>query len=156
MIQRPQTIFLVLSVIGMGVFLGLNSWIKESTDSTVITNAFQIVEMKGALASNKIEIFYIAVLSVISIGVSIFSIFQHKNRVRQMVLVAFNSLLIAAALGVMAYHIKYDAMTLGDASVEGSWTYGYFGGFVALASNWLANRFIRKDEKLVRSADRMR
>lgn len=156
MIQRPQTIFLVLSVIGMGVFLGLNSWIKESADSTVLTNAFQIVEMKGALAANRKEIFYIAVIAVLSIGVSIFTIFQHKNRVRQMLFVAFNSLLIAAALGVTAYHIKYDAMLMGDASAEGVWSYGFYGGFVALASNWLANRFIRKDEKLVRSADRMR
>lgn len=156
MIQRPQTLFLILSIIGMGVFLALNSWVKTTADSTVLTNAFQIVELKGSLASNKKEIFYIAVLAVLSLGVSVFSIFQYKNRVRQMLLVAFNSLLIAAALGVMAYHIKYDAMLMGDVSAAGVWSYGYYGGFVALASNWLANRFIRKDEKLVKSADRMR
>jgi hypothetical protein len=31
-----------------------------------------------------------------------------------------------------------------------------WAAFVALAANWLANRFIKKDEKLVKDADRMR
>ena len=156
MLQRPQTIFLIISILGMGVFLGLNSWTKVSESETILVNAFQILEMKGGLAASSKAIFYVAVMSIISMGVALFAILQYKNRVRQMLMCAFNSLLIAAALGVLAYHIKYDAMVLGDQTVEGSWTYGYIGGFIALASNWLANRFIRKDEKLVRSADRMR
>ena len=39
---------------------------------------------------------------------------------------------------------------------EGSYTIGTWAAFISLVSNLLANRFIKRDEKLVKDADRMR
>jgi cytochrome c biogenesis protein CcdA len=156
MLQRIQTLFLILSAIAMAVFLATNAWTKVDLDQAVLVNAFQVLETKGGLAATQQPIFYIAVMSVISIGTALFAIFQFKNRVRQMLLVAFNSLLIGAAVAATVYNVKYVAMAMGNEAVEGSFGIGIYAGFVALACNWLANRFIRKDEKLVKSADRMR
>lgn len=156
MLQRIQTVFLIIAAMAMGVFLATNAWIKTGVDQSVLVNAFQIVETKGGLAASKTPIYYVAAMGVISICTSIFAIFQYRNRVRQMLFVAFNSLIIGIAIAVTIYHIKYDAMLLGVASNEGTFTIGTYAGFIGLASNWIANRFIRKDEKLVQSAERMR
>ena len=72
-----------------------------------------------------------------------------------MLLVALNSMLIAAAVALIAYHVKFDAMELDNAG-EGEFGIGLYAGFVALALNWLANRFIKRDERMVRDSDRMR
>jgi glucan phosphoethanolaminetransferase (alkaline phosphatase superfamily) len=156
MLQRIQTLFLIISAIGMAAFLGTNAWKVINLDQTVIVNSFQVLETKGTLAATQKPIYYIAVMAVISIGTSIFAIFQYRNRVRQMLFVAFNSLIIGAAVAATVYNIKFVAMPLATGTVEGTFDIGIYAGFVALASNWLANRFIRKDEKLVQSAERMR
>ncbi|SOE21411.1 protein of unknown function [Spirosomataceae bacterium TFI 002] len=156
MLQRIQTLFLTISTIGMVVFLGTNAWKVINLDQTIIVNAFQVLETKGTLAATQKPIYYIAVMAVISIGTSIFAIFQYKNRVRQMLFVAFNSLIIGSAVAATVYNVKFVAMPLGNEAIEGTFGIGIYAGFIALASNWLANRFIRKDEKLVQSADRMR
>lgn len=155
MIQRIQTIFLLITAVALAVFLATNSWTATGADNTVLVNPYQIIQTKGALAAFKKEIFYVAVMAVLSIALSIFTIFQFKNRLRQMMLVALNSLLIGVAVATLVYHVKYDAMTL-DGVGEGTFGIGLYAGFVALVANWIARRFIGKDEKLVKDADRMR
>lgn len=156
MLQRIQTVFLIIAAVAMAIFLATNAWIKVDGDQRIVVNAFQILESKGSLSAFQKPIYYVAAMAVVSIITSIIAIFQYKNRVRQMLYVAFNSLIIGVTVGVVVYHIKYDAMTLGNAGIEGTFYIGIYAGFTALASNWLANRFIRKDEKLVKNSDRMR
>ncbi|UBM57410.1 DUF4293 domain-containing protein [Marinilongibacter aquaticus] len=155
MLQRIQSLFLMLTAIALGVFLATNFWTGDQTGNTILLNPYHIVQNQNGLAAYQKEIFYVAVIAAIAIGISIFAIFQYKNRVRQMLFVALNSMLIAVAVGVSVYHVKYDAMPLNGGEV-GHFDIGTYAGFVALACNWIANRFIRKDEKMVRSADRMR
>jgi hypothetical protein len=155
MLQRIQSVLLLLSAIALGVFLGTNVWYSETITGKVIVNPYQVLATQGGLASFQKDIFYVAVMAGIAIAVAIFTIFQYKNRVRQMLFVALNSLLIGAAVAISVYHVKYDGMTIEGAG-EGNFDYGIYAGFTALALNWLANRFIKKDEKLVKSADRMR
>lgn len=156
MLQRIQSLLLLLSGIGMVVFLGTNSWEKSGSEgSQVIVNPYHVVELKGTLAVQDHPVYYIAVLAVLAAGVSFFSIFQYKNRVRQMLLVALNSLFMGLAIGLTIYQIKYVAMPMGETG-EGTFGIGVWAGFFALLSNWVANRAIRRDEKLVKDADRMR
>ena len=152
MLQRLQSLFLALTAIALAVFLATDLWVGSNATQQVSLNPYQITVSTGGVPTTQISIFYVAVIAVLGIGLSLFTIFQYKNRMRQMMLVALNSLLIAAAIATAVYHIKYDAMNITD----GDFTYGMYAGFAALLFNWLANRFIRKDEKLVRSADRMR
>lgn len=155
MLQRIQSLLLLLSAIALGLFLASNIWTSGTTDGQIIVNPFHVLASKGGLASFKKEIFYVALMAAIALGLSLFTIFQYKNRLRQMLFVALNSLLIGAAIAVSIYHVKYDGMTI-DGAGEGHFEIGLYAGFAALAFNWLANRFIKKDEKLVKSADRMR
>ncbi|AWV99712.1 DUF4293 domain-containing protein [Arcticibacterium luteifluviistationis] len=155
MLQRIQSALLLLSAIALGVFLSTNMWTSETGTGKVIVNPYHVLVTQGGLSSFSKDIFYIAVMAALAIVLAIFTIFQYKNRVRQMLFVALNSLLIGAAVAVGVYHVKYDGMTVQGAG-EGNFDIGIYAGFAALALNWLANRFIKKDDKLVKSADRMR
>ena len=155
MLQRIQSVLLLLSAIALGVFLATNVWSSQTATGQVIVNPYKVLATKGSLASFQKDIFYVALMAVIAIGIALFTIFQYKNRVRQMLFVALNSLLIGAAVATSVYHVKYDGMTIEGAG-EGNFEYGIYAGFAALAFNWIANRIIKKDEKFVKSADRMR
>ena len=159
MLQRFQSLLLLISALGMFVFLGTNSWKKTNGDgSFVVVNPYHVFETNssGSLVSTDHPVYYVAILAVLAAGLSIFTIFQYKNRIRQMLFVALNSLLMGTAVGLSVYNIKYIANPMGDAGVEVIFGIGFWAAFVSLFSNWVANRMIRRDEKLVKSADRMR
>jgi Domain of unknown function (DUF4293) len=157
MLQRIQSVFLLLTSAALAVFLATNSFVKAiGPDEKVAVNPFHVFYAKGNMAIQDIPTYYVAVLAVLALILSIFTIFQYKNRVRQMLLVALNSLLIGLALGITVYHIQNDAIKMGDLKNAGTYGIGLYAAFIALASNWLANRFIKRDEKLVKDADRMR
>jgi hypothetical protein len=156
MLQRIQSLLLLVVAVCMFVFLGTQTWHKTGNGEEAIVSAYALVHMKGALAAVNEPIYYLAVLAVLSAGLSIFTIFQYKNRVRQMLFVALNSLLAGATLAVAVYHINFEANLFFNPEQQGQFGIGFWALFIALIANWFANRFIRRDEKMVKSADRMR
>jgi predicted permease len=154
MLQRIQSIFLLLSAIGLAIFLGTNSYVKVISETEMVAvNAFQVFHKSGdsLVQNHKTETYYIAVLAAISIVICFFVIFQFKNRLRQMLFSAVNSLFMGVALAVTVYHAQKTAPLYGGEG--GEYSVGLFALFAALVFNWLANRYIRKDEKLVRDSE---
>lgn len=155
MIQRPQSIFLLITVMALAVFLGTNTYTKVISSSEMVgLNPYQVFHKVGDIATGK-PIYYIAVMAAISILVAAFSIFQYRNRIRQSLFVSVNALLMVITLATSVYHIITDARPMGAIQTE-TFDVGFIALIVAMISNVAANWFIRKDEKLVRSADRMR
>ncbi len=157
MLQRIQTILLIVTVICVGIFLATTSWSKSiGPDEQVMVNPYYLIHTKGGLAVLKTPIFYVATLAGLAGLFTLFTIFQYKNRIRQMLFVALNSILLAAALSALIHHVTRDGAKLGDANEVGDFGVGIVAITVALVCNFIANRLIKRDEKLVRSADRMR
>jgi Domain of unknown function (DUF4293) len=157
MLQRIQTLFLGIAVVGLAVFLATTTWSKTiSPTEQLVVNPYYILHTKNGMAVLKTPIFYIATVAVFALGFTIFTIFQYKNRVRQMLFVALNSLLMGIAMALSVYHIMKDATLIVNPTESGDFGIGLVAIFVALISNWLANRFIKRDEQLVRDAERMR
>lgn len=100
--------------------------------------------------------YYIAILSVLAALVAFYSIFQYNSRLTQMKLGALNSLLMAAVLGVSLFIVTSYGNEMLRPEIEGTYKLGFFLPAFALIFNVLSNRFIRRDEKLVRSVDRIR
>jgi len=108
---------------------------------------------------NEKPTWFIAVAAILSAILALYSIFQYKNRMSQLKLGLLNIFLIAASLGFSIYF-----MYQGEALVEvatggvmrGAYKIGIFLPALALLFNSMANRFIKKDEDLVRSVDRIR
>jgi hypothetical protein len=90
-------------------------------------------------------------LFVAAITVAFIQIGKFRDRVTQIKLGSLNSLLLVAGYGA--------AVILGsDLARELGGTYGFGIWLPALAvfNNWLALRFIRRDEKVVRDSNRLR
>lgn len=138
-------------------------WQKSDPETleTATMNVFQMNYGKYDVNSGELEIvsqrsvFYISFPVVLAAMVAIFSIFQFKNRLRQIQLGALNSLLLASAIGVSLFFVLKSEQLLAQ-EAQGVYEWGFYMPIIALLFNMMANRAIRRDEKLVRSADRIR
>jgi hypothetical protein len=100
--------------------------------------------------------FYLAGLAALSCLIALYSIFQFKKRMLQIKLGAINAFVIMAYVATATYFIYQGENEIGQ-QVRGVFRAGYFLPLGGLLFNSLANRFIKKDEKLVRSSfDRIR
>ncbi len=161
MIQRIQSVFLLLMALTMLAMLFVPIWVKgdPETGEIVILNAFNLsYEDQSGLVPQVIatkNTIYISIIAVVSAAVAFFSISRYKNRLTQMKLGALNALLVGGTVLLnYLFSNKGSAMMPGDYPEE--YKIGFFLPVIALIFNSLANRFIRRDEKLVQSANRMR
>lgn len=157
MLQRVQTLFLLFVALCMTFTLLFTSWLKlnEATKEKVVLNTLSMDYFRGNQLISSTPTFYLAIVAVASALIAFYSIARYRNRRLQMQLGALNSLLIAAVLGGTLYLASRGNELLREPQ-EGTYSFGIYLPMLALIFNLVANRFIRRDEKLVRSADRMR
>jgi hypothetical protein len=157
MIQRIQSVFLGLIAILMTLFLFLPIWTKVDKNSGIelLVNSLGMKEMKGEAVISEQGAIYIFLCGFFSVVISVISLLSYRHRPRQILLGLINSLLIAVAT-VSAALLINNAEKLLLPDQRGSFQIGLFLPVISLVLNMLANRFIRKDENLVRSADRIR
>lgn len=158
MIQRIQSIFLLLVSGAMLVCLFSPIWSKmnPATGAAVQLDAFTLDYTPPGAATTSTSVFYIALLAGLAAIVALVSLLQYRNRLRQLLLGLINSLIMAALLGCMAYASIYQGAVLFNPDDKGTYGAGFYAVVAGLISNVVANRFIRRDADLVRSADRMR
>lgn len=162
MIQRIQSVFLLLVALVMISVLFLPIWNKLDVEvmESVKLNAFNLTYQKVDLDGTESVIntkptFWISVLAIVAAGVALFSIFQYNNRLRQIQLGALNSLVMGGCLGFTYYYTTIGEQVVAP-QVVGNFQIGFYIMAAALLFNALSNRFIRRDERLVKSADRIR
>ncbi|GIS31423.1 MAG: hypothetical protein Ct9H90mP3_2190 [Flammeovirgaceae bacterium] len=86
---------------------------------------------------------------------SLSSIFSYKNRLNQIKLGALNSLITSVLIIYFLYDIFYNESYI-EINDKISFLISFYLIFLAIFFNFLSNRFIRKDELLVRESDRIR
>lgn len=129
MIQRVQTIYLLITVL-LGVALYFTS---------------QDVNLWG-------NEFIISMSAVLSMLLSFFSILSYKNRPRQILFNNLNMLINALLIGLLGYWMLNlsGGISIPEKGIE------FVFPLIALVFFAMANRNIKKDEKLVKSVDRLR
>jgi FtsH-binding integral membrane protein len=129
MIQRIQSIWLFIAVLG-AVFLYITS-----TDLDAELKAPIMLISCGAL--------------VILGGLSLFG---YKNRKRQIVLNRFSIILNALLLGLLSYWLLKlsGGINFPEKGIEPVFP------VISIIALYLANMYIRKDERIVKSVDRLR
>jgi ABC-type multidrug transport system permease subunit len=158
MIQRIQTLFLLLAAIAFGLL----PWFKFAT----FISEFAIYELDvmgfNYLTPETEQIFNPAFFLPIPIGaalillLAVVIIFLYKNRPLQMRLVQFEMLLtVVYVTGLMFFYIPAIEKAA-HAVTDYRQAYGVYLILAAMVFFFLANRFIRKDEALVKSVDRLR
>ncbi|PJJ48400.1 DUF4293 domain-containing protein [Hymenobacter chitinivorans] len=158
MIQRIQSVFLLLLALAMVSVVFVPIWSKldpASGQELVLTATKLTYAHADAGMSVPTNTYAIAALALTSAAIAVFEIFQYRNRFTQLKLGALNFLLIVATLGACFYYSGIGERML-NIKMPGSYEAGFYLPTLALLLNLLANRFIRSDERLVRSADRLR
>ncbi len=143
MIQRIQTIYLLLSSIASGGLIFIfNLWISKGEKIFVLD-----------LFSNKsISLQLIPIMFFISSILAIVNIFIFNNRKLQFVIGRILILINLFLLGLLIYQ---SLMISGEISVSEKGI-GMFLPILAILLLVLANNAIKKDEDLVKSVDRLR
>lgn len=153
--QRIQTVFLLLAIISLLAAILFPIWVHEAIGQTHKLFAFHysIRGQSGEMITTQYLPYCItAVLAVASITLSVIEIGKYKNRMLQMKLGALNSLFLAGT--ILSAFLLSNQLTKefgGGQLGLGLWLPG-----IAVICNLLANRFIRRDEKLVRDSNRLR
>ena len=155
MIQRIQTLFLLVVLLsGIACFFS-PFWIYTGSNYTCYVNMFGAKQVMGAATFQIISTMPVIVVLSISLILTIVSIFYFKNRRVQLKINGYNLLLTVIFIGTIYLWIPYIITDkLPDASYD--WQYGLIFPLISLVFILLAGRFIKKDEKLVKSADRLR
>jgi hypothetical protein len=158
MLQRIQTLLLAIVTIAMLAVTALPIWEKSSAslNQKVTLTSFALENCKGTICISSNTTIIIAILAVISAVIAAFSITQYKKRMLQMTLGLVNSILIAIVLGYTFYQVFKVGIPMFEPENQGSYGAGFIAAVIAMLCNMIANRFIRRDEMLVKSADRMR
>lgn len=143
MIQRIQTIYLILLFIGNAIGLFLNQ---------AVFSKFE----QGFVELNVLTLdFVFIIISVVSMIISLITIFKYKHRVLQMRMCQFITvlnLLFIIIIGVYVYR---------QLSLPGGFSYPEKGiewiiALISIVFAVLARKAIKSDDELVKSADRFR
>ena len=130
MIQRVQSLFFFFAAICLITIVYTFPVLQTSEKAFLLTEHFPFVRL--------------AVL--LSAALSVFAIFQFKNRKRQMLIAAISRFMITIAFFLLVFVYRD----------EEAFGIGMILLIVPFISLYAANFFINKDEKLVKSADRIR
>ena len=161
MIQRIQTLFLILYIGALVSTFFFPVWQKISlNDETnsieiIVTGYISGVYFNNGDTSVLYDNFIISGLVIMSCIVAAFSIFSYKNRLNQIKLGALNSFLTSVLTIYFLYDIFYNEKYI-NINDKISFLISFYLIFLAIFFNFLANRFIRKDELLVRESERIR
>ena len=136
MIQRIQTIYLVIVVIIMGA---LFNWFPI------------ILGEDGAIIIDRSEPLVLGLI-FISIALAIISILSFKKRKLQFVLNRLNIISNFILLGVFVYR----SLTLSGETLVSEKGIGVLLPIISIVFLVLANKAIKRDEDLVKSVDRLR
>jgi Kef-type K+ transport system membrane component KefB len=125
----------------------------------VSSDIFEIRSYEVKALDNQITLdistYYFIVPMALAAAISLFAIFLYSNRQRQMATVRVTFILYAISFALMALCIK-DSQKLLTNNDQLSLGIAFFSPFLSLLLNLLALRAIRKDDKLVKSVDRIR
>lgn len=151
MIQRAQTIYLILVAICAGLTFIFPFSTYDVDGAEIAYNAFGF--KLGSESILKIPLF--PLFAGIA-ALSLFSIFLFKKRKLQLRLNQVNYLLILGTIVLMFIDFGSLEDALGESAKTVSYGIGMFLPVACLVFNFLANRGIKNDEKLINSLDRLR
>jgi hypothetical protein len=159
MIQRIQTVFLFFVAVAMILVVTFPIWQQVNPDQSqmltltawsldkIDTQTQEIIQSDGNS--------YLGILALVAAVLALFSLTQFKNRTKQMFINMINSIVMVLTLSLIIW-TSHQANASLNPEMNGAFVVGFWSIFGGMIMNLLANRFIRKDEMLVRSVDRIR
>lgn len=152
MLQRPQTVFLLLG--------SLLAFILLTGPLVLVTQGGEIYLLKHNGVWNQegtrleIQTWPMTALFIALAALSLFNIFSYRNRMRQMRIAIFLIFLFLGSIGMILYYAYVTRGQLEGGPVVYQWRVVIPP--IAAILTYLAFRRIRRDELLVKAYDRIR
>lgn len=145
MIQRIQTLFLLLASASFGIMFQLPMATSDKVAAHFLSDKEFTITDHLALS----------ILTILGVVTAFIAIFLYKNR-KQQIKLGYAFMAMAVILPLASFLLfKNDTSTM-DSSVHVKNQIGIFFPLGAVLFGVFANYFIRKDEQLVKSMDRLR
>ena len=162
MIQRIQTIFLILFIASLIATYFFPVWQKiefsEENSPEIMATGYISSSFIENISEGNAEVhdyFYISGIIMLCCGLAVYSIFSYRNRLTQIKIGTLNSFLTSLLIFFFLYQTFYQEIYL-NIDDQISFLISFYLIFLAIFFNFLSNRFIRKDELLVRESERIR
>ena len=161
MIQRIQTIYLSGAVIFCALMFFFPFGEIQSPQNTYVLDAYGLHHHDNGTLTEMLTIFQKLIITALVTAVAIValvSVFMFRKRSLQIILCKLNILLLAGLIFAVFYCLdKGSSMITAFVPVaEVSYNAGIAFPIVSIVLTFLASRAIKKDEELVRAADRIR
>ena len=153
MIQRIQSIFLFLAIVAMGLMFNF-PLVNFSGTPNVTYSILEMVADDGTPFPMEGKYVFIVIIVLVMLLLSA-SIALFKNRKGQMNLVRVSIFLELVILAGLFYYIGVNHSLVGE-GYQMAYGIGYFMPIAAIGLSFLGLHFINKDEKLIKSVDRLR
>lgn len=159
MIQRVQTLYLLLATIftGLLLFVPLASSDISNMHADLTAWGIYVTDMtNNGLITQVLSHSWFGILLTVTTLLPFATIFLYKNRKRQMLLCIVEIILLAVSAGLLIYLQQTDILI--EVMDQPKFVLLSQSGLLLLSivSVWIARRRITKDEALVRSLDRIR
>jgi hypothetical protein len=162
MIQRPQSIFLLIVIISLAIAMIVPIWRKQeeaypASQKTYRIDAWSLQEISCGKPVHTSQFPYTVIgwIGLIAVGIAIYELFRYNDRGIQIKLGTLNALVMMVLLGCILRVTRQKGEHL-PLEAPGKYQPGFLLIVVALASNLLASHYIRRDDKLVKESDRIR
>lgn len=156
MLQRIQTLYLLIVVIASTAmfFFPLITFFSDFFYLKLFLYKFENLTPGSDVQFGFTTVLPILLINAGVVLLSLLTIFQHKNRILQVRLVRFTLLL--CMLLIVGIFVLYPNVVVKSTEAVSEFETGAYFPIINLLFLFLANRSILKDEKLVRSVDRLR
>jgi len=148
MIQRIQSVYLLASFLILLLMLFLPLF--EFNAGDYVFNSFQI---QAKAPAQSLATFPIGIYLILTLVAHLFAIMLFKNRTLQMRATTFLSIFLIGFYALLAFYY-FVVINFEITNVKAQIT--LFIPLISAILVFMANKGIKKDEKLVRSADRIR
>jgi uncharacterized membrane-anchored protein len=145
MIQRIQTIYFFLAAVSYGILFLIPMAFSNKIAALFFSDQFYTITDHPVLLG----------MTLSGILAALISIFTYKNRPLQ-VRIGYGVIVLAIAIPLTAYMLLNNATASLDSSIQVEYKPGFLVPIGAVLFGILAILNIRKDERLVKSMDRLR
>lgn len=152
MIQRIQSVYLVLAIAAICFFLTLPIAYFQKSNELYALFHYGLVKIKS---SENIIVYYNLATTILTFLIALlllYTLLLYRNRPKQIKLCHIINFLLLVIMGSTIWQLFRTRFGFDETSIK--WV--FFIPVAALILVWLAQRNIKKDEELVRSADRIR
>ena len=144
MLQRIQTVYLLIAILLAGLVAFLVPFWADSNDELVYLNSM--------LQTGEIFFMIIPAVFMVSALMAVLTLISFKNRTKQIIYNRVNIVINFLLLGIVVYH----QLNLPGETMVSEKGIGVFIPLLVIVFLALANKAIIKDDKLVKSVDRLR